>query len=34
VLRAQFDAIDAMRYRPTYDECVGRVERFLRRLRG
>jgi len=29
VLRAQFEAIDAMRYRPAYDECVSRVERFL-----
>lgn len=34
VLRAQFDAIDAMRYRPTYDRCVGRVARFLRGLAG
>jgi hypothetical protein len=31
-LRAQFEAIDAMQYRPEYDECVLRVERFLRAL--
>jgi hypothetical protein len=29
VLRAQFDAIDTMRYRPSYDESVSRAERFL-----
>lgn len=34
VLRAQFDAIDAMRYRPTYDDCVARAERFLSGLPG
>jgi hypothetical protein len=32
LLRAQFDAIDAMRYRPAYDDCVTRVERFLESL--
>lgn len=32
VLRAQFEAIDAMHYRPEYDACVARVERFLRSL--
>lgn len=34
VLRAQFDAIDAMRHRPAYDRCVARAERFLRGLPG
>jgi hypothetical protein len=29
VLRMQFDAIDALRDRPSYDECVARAERFL-----
>jgi hypothetical protein len=32
VLHEQFDAIDAMDYRPTYDACVRGVERFLRSL--
>ncbi len=32
VLRAQFDAIDRMKYRPDYDDCVARVERFLKAL--
>lgn len=32
VLRAQFEAIDAMQYRPTYEQCVTRAERFLRGL--
>lgn len=34
VLRAQFDAIDAMRFRPSYDDCVARAERFLCALPG
>jgi hypothetical protein len=34
VLRAQFDAIDAMQYRPAYEACVRRVERFLGALTG
>ena len=34
VLRAQFDAIDTLEYRPDYDRCVARVERFLRSLPG
>jgi hypothetical protein len=29
VLHAQFDAIDAMQYRPSFERCVSRVERFL-----
>jgi hypothetical protein len=29
VLREQFHEIDALDYRPTYDECVRRVEHFL-----
>lgn len=32
VLRAQFDAIDTMKYRPGYDDCVARAERFLKSL--
>jgi hypothetical protein len=32
VLRAQFDAIDALEYRPTFDEAVERVSRFLQSL--
>lgn len=34
VLRAQFAAIDALQYRPAYDDCVARVERFLISLPG
>jgi hypothetical protein len=34
VLRAQFDAIDVMRCRPTYEACVRRAERFLSALPG
>lgn len=34
VLRAQFDAIDVLRYRPGYEDCVARVERFLMSLPG
>lgn len=29
VLRAQFEAIDALTYRPSYERCVSCVERFL-----
>lgn len=32
VLRAQFDAIDALGYRPTFDEAVKRATRFLQSL--
>lgn len=32
VLSAQFEAIDAQGYRPTYDEAVERASRFLKRL--
>jgi hypothetical protein len=32
VLGAQFDAIDTLDYRPTYDEAVDRASRFLTRL--
>jgi hypothetical protein len=32
VLGAQFDAIDSLDYRPTYDEAVDRVSRFLTRM--
>ncbi|WP_291143915.1 nucleotidyl transferase AbiEii/AbiGii toxin family protein [Hydrogenophaga sp.] len=32
VLGAQFDAIDALGYRPTYDEAVNCVSRFLKQL--
>lgn len=32
VLRAQFDAIDALEYRPTFDEAVERVSRFPQSL--
>jgi hypothetical protein len=32
VLRAQFDAIDALQYRPTFDEAAARATRFLERL--
>lgn len=31
-LRAQFDALDTMTYRPTYDDCAVRAERFLQSL--
>jgi Nucleotidyl transferase AbiEii toxin, Type IV TA system len=31
-LRAQFDALDTLSYRPIYDDCVRRVERFLESL--
>jgi hypothetical protein len=34
VLRAQFDAIDAMKYRPTFDEAARRATEFLVALRG
>lgn len=34
VLREQFEAIDTMGYRPTFDDCVTRAERFLRALPG
>lgn len=34
VLRAQFEAIDALRSREDYDRCAARVERFLRSLPG
>ncbi len=34
VLRAQFHAIDVLQYRPSYGDCVARVERFLRSLPG
>jgi hypothetical protein len=33
ILRAQFDAIDALNYRPSYAQAVNRAERFLRLLR-
>ncbi len=32
VLGAQFEAIDALAYRPTYDEAVDRASRFLKQL--
>jgi hypothetical protein len=32
VLGAQFEAIDALGYRPTYDEAVDRASRFLKQL--
>jgi Nucleotidyl transferase AbiEii toxin, Type IV TA system len=32
VLRAQFDAIDALNYRPTFEEAAARAMRFLERL--
>ena len=32
VLGAQFEAIDALGYRPQYDEAVDRVSRFLKQL--
>lgn len=32
ILRAQFDAIDVMRYRPKFEAAVSRVEEFLRAL--
>jgi hypothetical protein len=32
VLKAQFDAIDALKYRPTFEEAADRAERFLRGL--
>lgn len=32
VLRAQFEAIDALDYQPRYDEAVERVSRFLKQL--
>jgi len=33
-LRAQFDALDTMKYHPTYDACVARTESFLESLPG
>jgi hypothetical protein len=33
VLRAQFDAIDALKYRPTFDEAARRATEFLVALR-
>ncbi len=32
VLSAQFEAMDALGYRPTYDEAVERASRFLKQL--
>lgn len=32
VLRAQFEAIDVLRYRPTFDEASGRAKAFLEGL--
>lgn len=33
-LRAQFEALDTMKYRPGYDDCVARAEQFLNSLPG